>query len=204
MKGAGFVATAVSCAHRQTDRATDRQSHRQTDRQSHRQTDRATERMEILPYKHVSIISHAYFITAKQNEYNVLFLFSVWDGSADMQCLRQGKKRSKWYIYIDIHMEHAHHISVVSYNMHIYRKTACTTRKHKGNTTDMCRSLSVSISQGDDSRSLTEKTTTQGCRLLRLQNIWLNRRQQISTHFFVPTGKTWTQKAKHIYKTDSC
>ena len=73
MKGAGFVATAVSCAHRQTDRATDRQ----TDRQSHRQTDRATERMEILPYKHVSIISHAYFITAKQNEYNVLFLFSV-------------------------------------------------------------------------------------------------------------------------------
>ena len=85
------MTTTASYAHRQTDRATDRQSHRQrqrqtepqTDRQSHRQTDRATERMELLPYKHVSIISHAYFITAKQNEYNVLFsLFSLrWPSS---------------------------------------------------------------------------------------------------------------------------
>ena len=167
----------------------------ETDRERERATDRQTERMELLPYKHVSIISHAHFITAKQNEY-VFFLFSVWDGPANMQCLRQGKKAND--IYTDIHMEHAHHIPVVSYNMHIYRKTACTTWKHKGNTTDMSRWLSVWISQGDDSRSLIEKTSTQDCRLLRLQNIWLNRRQQISTHFFVPTGKTWTQKAKHI------
>ena len=69
----------------------------ETDRERERATDRQTERMELLPYKHVSIISHAHFITAKQNEYVYFSLFSLrWPSKHAMLTPR---KKSKRYIY---------------------------------------------------------------------------------------------------------
>ena len=58
------------------------------------------------------------------------FLFSVSDGPANMQCLHQGKKAND--IYIDIHMEHAHHIPVVSYNMHYIPENSLYHMKTQG------------------------------------------------------------------------
>ena len=68
-------------------------------------------------------------ILSQQNRMNTTSCFSFQSEMAQQTCnaYAKEKKEQMIYIYIDIHMEHAHHIPVVSYNMHIYRKTACTT-----------------------------------------------------------------------------